>query len=153
MFVGQHHHTLDTKKRLVIPSKFRLSFEAGENEGIYVSLHTVKHTGTSLSYLNLYPPSAWTKLLERIEKIAVSSEKATWYLRKLSADTEFCHLDPQWRILIPLRLIKGADLKRDIMIIGGNDHIEVWCIEKWQQISYWLNEHTSEFEKDIYRTI
>ncbi|MCK4909127.1 MAG: hypothetical protein KAS70_04445 [Planctomycetes bacterium] len=153
MFVGQHHHTLDAKKRIVIPSKFRLSFTPEEREeGIYVNLTTAKHTGTPLSYLNLYPPTAWTTLLERIGKIAESSEKAAWYLRKLASDTEFCRIDPQWRVLIPARLIKGSELKRDIMIVGGNDHIEIWNIEKWQQIGQWLDEHTSEFEKDIYRT-
>lgn len=148
MFVGQHHHTLDPKKRLVIPAKFRPFFP--EEKGIYVTLKTARYNDLITSFLILYPSDAWQKRSEWVEKAALNSEEAEWYLRKFSSDTEYCKIDAQWRVIIPLRLIKSAGLKRDIMIVGVVDKFEVWDLEKWRGVSEWLKSQSTTLEKYTY---
>ena len=151
MFVGQYQFTLDIKKRLVIPAKFRPFFPTEEKElGIYVALSTIKYEEVLTHCLALYTGPAWKEYADRVFKSSLAREDARWYLRKISADTEFCHIDAQWRMVIPLRLINTAGLKRDIMIAGMMDHIEVWDLEKWRTNADWLKEHCADFEKSTY---
>ena len=63
-----------------------------------------------------------------------------------------CKLDTQWRILVPSRLIKEAELKRDIMIVGNGDNIEIWDLDKWNEVAASLNEQISSLERSIYKT-
>lgn len=155
MFVGQHHHTLDAKKRLVIPAKCRHSSLLTPNEldtkGVYVTFDTKSYQDNNINLLVLYPSSIWAKNLELLENNALKSEEAAWYLRKVSADTEFCKIDEQWRVLIPLRLIKAADLKREIMIVGAGSKLEIWDIDKWNNIYEWLRVQATNFEKYTYK--
>ncbi|MFA5793622.1 MAG: hypothetical protein WC980_00930 [Candidatus Brocadiia bacterium] len=155
MFVGQHYHTLDAKKRLVIPAKLRHSSLLTPNEadtkGVYVTLDTKSYQNNNINLLVLYPASVWAKNLELLEQNALRSEEAAWYLRKVSADTEFCKIDEQWRVLIPLRLINTAELKRDIVIVGAGSKIEVWDTAKWDNVYKWLQSQSTTFEKYVYK--
>ena len=153
MFVGQFQFTLDTKKRLVIPSKFRTFFPEEEKEqGVYVTVNAIKQNNNVTNYLAIYPFPAWQKHTELLTDSARKNEEARLYLLKMSTDTEFCNVDSQWRIVVPLRLINTAGLKRDIMITGVIDHLRVWDLEKWHEIAGWLKEHSTELERFTYPT-
>ena len=154
MFVGQYDYTLDNKKRLVIPAKFRISLSdlmSSGNAHLFVTLKNVEHQNISAKFLEIYPPDVWQKNLEWLSDLAKTSQEAAWYFRKVTSDTELCKLDPQWRILVPSRLINSAELKRNIMIIGSGSYIEVWDLEKWNTVSAWLNNQTPQLEKYIYK--
>jgi MraZ protein len=155
MFVGQFDYTLDKKKRLVIPAKFRLALSdlfSSDNPNLYVTLNSVEYQNVSGKFLEVYPPDVWRSRLEWIEGLAKKSQEAAWYFRKITADTELCRLDSQWRILIPVRLIKSAQLQRDVMIIGNGSRIEVWDLVKWNEVSVWLNNISPQLEKYIYKS-
>jgi MraZ protein len=154
MFVGQYNYTLDNKKRLVIPAKFRISLSEIKSSGdsnLFVTLKNAEHQNLSTKFLEIYPPEVWQKHLDRLSESAETSQEAAWYFRKITSDTELCKLDPQWRILVPSRLINAAELKRNIMIIGSGSHIEVWDMEKWDMVSKWLNNQAPQLEKYIYK--
>ena len=154
MFVGQFNYTLDNKKRLVIPAKFRISLSdkpALEDYHLFATLKKVEYQNMVSQFLEIYPPEVWEKHFEWLKENAKKSQEAAWYLRKIASDTELCKVDPQWRILVPTRLISAAELKRDIMIIGGGDHIEIWDLAKWNTVSPWLNNQIPQLEKYIYK--
>lgn len=154
MFVGQYDYTLDNKKRLVIPAKFRISLsdiKSSDNANLFVTLKNVEHQNLSAKFLEIYPPDVWEKNLQWLGELAKTSQEAAWYFRKVTSDTELCKLDPQWRILVPSRLINSAELKRNIMIIGSGTYIEVWDLEKWNITSAWLNKQAPQFEQYIYK--
>jgi len=149
MFVGQYNFTLDIKKRLVIPAKFRDSLT--EESNLFVTLNNVEYQNISARYISIYPPAVWQKNLEWLGERAKETQEASWYFRKIAADTEMCKLDTQWRILVPERLIKSAELKREIMIVGNGDRMEVWEMEKWNMASAWMNKEAPQLEKYIYK--
>lgn len=151
MFVGQYQFTLDVKKRLVVPAKFRPFFPSEtEDRGIFATVKPVEHNQVVSNCLALYPPDAWEKYVGWITEAAKQREEAQWYLRKIASDTEFCKIDIQWRVVIPIRLINTAGLKREIMIIGTVDRIEVWDLAKWQEIAEWMKDRSINFERYIY---
>jgi MraZ protein len=151
MFVGQFQFTLDIKKRLIIPSKFRTFFPEEEKErGVYVSVNAVKQNNNVTNFLSIYPFPAWQKHTESLTNAALKNEEARLYLLKIATDTEFCNVDAQWRIVVPVRLINTAGLKRDIMITGVIDHMRVWDMEKWREIESWLKENSTDLEKYTY---
>jgi MraZ protein len=154
MFVGQFNYTLDNKKRLVIPAKFRLSLSdksTSEDYHLFATLKKVEYQNMVSQFLEIYPPEVWEDYLKHLKERSKERQEVAWYLRKIAADTELCKVDPQWRILVPTRLISAAELKRDIMIIGGGDHIEIWDLAKWNTVSPWLNNQIPQLEKYIYK--
>ncbi len=156
MFVGQYDYKLDTKGRLVIPSKFRdsLDEEEGEN-GLYVtkvskSLLDSKEADDPTTFLEMYTKSAWEKRAERIQEKAKQQKSSEWFLRKLAWDADFCTLDSQWRINLPDRLISTAHLKKEVKVVGGIDHMEVWDRSTWSAVNDVLEDEAHHLEEGLY---
>lgn len=148
MFVGQVPHTLDEKNRLVLPAKFRDSFGSSETDrGIYVTVRTKAQA----SFLTLMAPAAWQREIERLERMAEATEDGDWFMRKFCWDAEYCKLDPQWRVMIPVRLTEAAGLKREVMVVGNFRSIEVWDGDTWKREDERLRHQAPLLEKSLYR--
>ena len=65
-------------------------------------------------------------------------------------DAEYCRFDPQWRLMIPPRLIQGAGLKRDILVTGAFRWIEVWDREQWSRMNERLRLTSPDLGKFTY---
>jgi len=61
---------------------------------------------------------------------------------------ERLELDRQGRIRIPHELAQFADLKKEVMLIGVRDHLELWDKERWETyISHQKNQYDQLAEK------
>ncbi|MBI4711891.1 MAG: hypothetical protein HY762_01090 [Planctomycetes bacterium] len=129
----------------------RLRKKRNAEEGIFVNLQTKECLNDKINFLVLYSQGEWEKHLEWLSANSLKSIEADWYLRKVSSDTEFCKIDIQWRLLIPFRLIRSADLKRDIIIVGVGNRIEVWDSENWGKVYKWLETQSVNMEKGVYK--
>ncbi len=151
MFVGQYDYKLDKKGRLVIPSKFRdvFEYEKGEN-GLYVTKMSKslfdEEQDEPMTFLEMYPKSSWEERAERMKE----QKSSEWFLRKLAWDADFCTLDSQWRINLPDRLITSASLDRQVKIVGGIDHMEVWDQTRWMDVNDMLEDEAHHLEEGIY---
>jgi len=156
MFVGQYDYKLDTKGRLVIPSKFREDLEREDGEtGLYVtkvskSLFENERQDKPATFLEMYTQSAWEERAQRMKEKAKQKKSSEWFLRKLAWDADFCTLDSQWRINLPDRLISTARLEKQVKVVGGIDHIEVWDQGTWETVNDVLEEQAHHLEDDIY---
>jgi MraZ protein len=120
-FRGQHEHTLDSKDRLTIPARFRAAL--AEGVVLFEELDDC---------VSIYPPPAYEALTERF----VSSQSplhATGRMmrRRFHARAHDEALDGAGRVRIPRHLIEHAGLGRTCMIVGADDHLEVWDPERW----------------------
>ncbi|MCP4507980.1 MAG: division/cell wall cluster transcriptional repressor MraZ [Fuerstiella sp.] len=52
-------------------------------------------------------------------------------------------LDKQARIRIPDRLLNLAGLQRDVVVLGVNDHAEIWDKQNWEQF---LTGHSAQYD-------
>ena len=120
MFIGEYQHNLDAKGRIIIPSRFR------------DELHTTFILARGLDgCLTIYSLKQWEKLFEEVNKLPTTKKAARQYIRMLTSTATECTLDNQGRIPIPAFLAKPVNLTKECVIIGANDHIEIWDKETW----------------------
>lgn len=128
MFSGSFQQIIDSKNRIVIPSKFRQFIEEEKDKkGFIIAPYGVGND----RYLMLYMQSTWKGVISRAKDISSRSEKAVEMLRLISANAEYSSIDKQGRLVIPQKLLEFASLKKDVMIVGIVDRIEVWNLDDW----------------------
>ena len=124
MFMGEYNHTIDTKGRLIIPSKFRA--QLGEEFVITKGLD---------GCLSIYPMDEWITFEEKLKALPLTNKNARTFARFFVSSANTCELDKQGRILVPSRLREFAGLEKDVVLTGNLNRIEVWSKEKWAENS------------------
>ncbi len=122
MFIGEYIHTIDVKKRLAIPSKFRK--ELGKKAIITKGLDNC---------LVLYPQKEWAKIAEKLGSLPTTQTEARSFARMMLAGAMEVRLDNLGRILIPDYLKEYAFLKKEVAVIGLFNRIEIWSLENWKE--------------------
>ena len=122
MFIGEYSHTIDTKKRLAIPSKFRK--ELGDKAIITRGIDNC---------LVVYPIEEWEKVAEKIGSLPTAQGDARRFSRIMLAGAMDSKLDNLGRILIPDYLKDYASLKKNVVVTGNFKKIEIWDEENWKE--------------------
>lgn len=122
MFIGEYIYSLDEKKRLAIPVKFRK--ELGKKAIL---------TRGFDNCLVLYPLNEWDKLAKKLENLPISRAEVRGFLRIVFSGAVDVTFDKLGRILIPDYLKEYANLKKNVAIIGLANRIEIWDEEKWKE--------------------
>ena len=127
MFMGEYNHTVDTKGRIIVPSKLRE--ELGETFVVTVGLD---------GCLFVYPNSEWEAFVEQLKTLPgqAGGRRLQRYFMSLAAD---CELDKQGRFLIPAKLREMAGLDKEVVFAGVINKIELWSKEKWDEINSFDN--------------
>ncbi len=119
--VGQYEHALEARNRLFIPARFREHLAARR------AVLTLGLDGC----LFLYPETAWGTLTARLRQQADSTPDMRAFVRVFFSHAFPVELDRQGRILIPQTLLGLAGIRREAVIIGVNDRVEIWGRERW----------------------
>ena len=120
MFIGEYRHNLDSKGRIIIPSKFR------------DELHSTFVLARGLdSYLTIYSIEQWNKMFEEINKLPTTKKNARSYVRMLTSTASECTPDNQGRIQIPSFLSKPVNITKECVVIGANNNVEIWDKATW----------------------
>ena len=127
IFTGTFQRALDEKRRLAVPKRLREQM-GGED------LRTLFVTPEPDHALGLWSPAAFERLTTRFE--ARSSARAEYrnYLRLFYARAEELELDAQNRVRIPDRLLDFAQVSREAVLLGVQDHVEVWDAGRWESV-------------------
>ncbi|TSD05352.1 MAG: MraZ protein [Parcubacteria group bacterium Greene0714_7] len=120
MLIGEYQHTLDPKKRLSLPARFRK--ELGK---------TVIVTRGLDHCLFVFSVTSWKKLAEKFSQLSIGSSDTRGFNRFVLAGAVEADVDSAGRILIPDYLKDFATLKTDVVLAGVNDRIEVWDKKRW----------------------
>ena len=139
MFMGEYHHSIDEKGRLIIPSKFRC--ELGESFIVTRGLD---------GCLFIYSLTVWNKLTENLKKLPFTKQNARYFNRFLLSGATEIQLDKQGRINIPSQLIDFATIEKECVIIGMNDRLEIWSKEKWNNFLSENNDNLSAIAEDLF---
>ncbi|MBL4931058.1 MULTISPECIES: division/cell wall cluster transcriptional repressor MraZ [Clostridium] len=122
MFIGEYQHGLDSKNRMIIPSKLRE--ELGNKFILTKGLD---------GCLYAYPMSEWKILEEKLKSLPLTNKDARAFVRFFFAGACEVELDKQGRGLIPQNLIEYANIEKEIVSIGVLTRIEIWSKEKWTE--------------------
>ena len=125
MFRGSSFHTIDSKGRIIIPTRFRDVIRTGGGNGIMVSCMD--------KGLVAYTFEGWSKIESKILSLAEKSENMRRFRRVFIGGAFACSSDNQDRILVPPVLRQYAELKKEIVLVGVLDHFEIWSRENWDK--------------------
>jgi len=124
MFMGEYSPALDDKGRVAIPAKLRKAF--GE-ENLIEKL-VVTHGFDRC--LMAFRENDWRSFVEtRLMPLSQSDPKNRMATRFLIGGASECELDGQGRMVIPSYLLKYAEIRSDVIILGLSDKIEIWSKE------------------------
>ena len=120
MLIGEYTHTVDEKKRISLPSKFRM--EVGKKVVITHGLDNC---------LFLYSLGEWEKISEQLSKLGMAQADKRAFHRFMLAGAVEVEVDSIGRILIPDFLKDFADLQTKVVFAGIHNRIEIWNEDKW----------------------
>lgn len=122
MFIGEYQHSMDSKGRVIMPSKFR------ENLG-----STFYVTKGMENCLFIFDNEEWEELATRINSMnQLSRKEARGFARLFYAGASNIEPDKQGRILLPQNLREYANIDKEVYIIGVAKRIEIWSKENWE---------------------
>jgi len=124
MFMGEYHHSVDQKGRLIVPSKFRDGL--GQNFVITKGLDNC---------LFVYPMEEWLVIEKKLKNLPFTKADARAFVRFFFSGANECELDKQGRILLPANLREYAKFDKDVVVIGVSSRIEIWSKELWENYS------------------
>jgi len=126
VFYGQHEHTIDKKGRIIVPSKFREFLKEYDVKKIFVT------TGLD-KCLFLFTEDEWKTQESKFKAMPFTKSESRKFNRLYFSGAAQVECDGQGRILLPKYLKDFAEIKRDIMIIGVSNRMEIWSKEAWQE--------------------
>ena len=120
-FRGHFDYSLDAKKRLNVPPKFRASFSGG-----------VVLAKALEPCVAIWTPDGfeqWTEsFLSRLGPLSPERRKLTRFFAGSSFDAE---LDSAGRVTLNQALLDHGSISKEVVVVGNLDHLEVWDRDKW----------------------
>lgn len=123
LFVGSFHHSLDPKRRLIIPSGWRAI--AGDPPRFYAFPHP-EH-----ACLYLYTLSEMNRRLHRLRGQGMTDALMEQAVRSMTAAADALLVDAQGRVRIKDELLAHAEVKSKVVLVGILTRIELWSEEKF----------------------
>ncbi len=115
MFLGTFKHKLDSKKRLMLPSKIasKLSVDVVISKGFD-------------GCLELRSAEAFNTYANKLMSYSSNKRESRILVRQLLANAIDLRTDKVNRILIPDTLLAETNINNDVVIIGLGDKLEIW---------------------------
>ena len=139
MFIGEYHHNIDEKNRLIMPSKFR--------EVLGDSFIVTRGMD---SCLFVYPKESWDNLTNELNTLSFTKKDVRAFQRFFLSGATICEFDKQGRINIASPLADYATLSKECVIIGVNDRIEIWSKEKFDNFLDENMENISDIAERLF---
>ena len=138
MFMGEYNHTIDSKGRLIIPSKFRETL--GDEFVVTKGLD---------GCLFVYDNKEWSAFEEKLKSLPLTNKDARQFVRFFLAGATLAEVDKQGRILVPANLREFAGLEKEVVLVGVASRVEIWSKSRWDDASSYddveeIAEHMAE---------
>ena len=122
MFIGEYTHNLDSKGRIAMPVKFRNKLTGG----------AIVTRGLDRC-LFVFSGKEWEVLAQKLIALPLAQTNSRAFVRLMLAGAVDAELDKQGRILIQDYLREYAGLKKQAVITGLYNRMEIWDSEAWKQ--------------------
>ena len=138
MLIGEYTHSLDSKKRLSLPAKFRK--EIGDEVVVTRGLDQC---------LFLFPLRTWKDIAGKLEKLPFGEATARGMSRFLLAGAVETQVDSAGRILIPDFLKDFAGLGSTVVLAGVSDRVELWNEKTWGEYKRRIEEGADKMAQTL----
>lgn len=142
MFMGEYHHNIDEKGRIVMPSKFRevlrdqFVIARGLEKCLYV-----------------YSKEDWNNLVRKLNTLPFTKKDARTFIRSFFSGATECEFDRQGRTCVTSPLVNYAGLTKECVIIGANDRIEIWDKDSWDNFLNDNEENLSNLAENLFTDV
>lgn len=138
MFMGEYHHNLDSKGRLIIPAKLRdqignkMVFTRGMEGCIFG-----------------YTIDVWQEIEAKLAKLPLTKRNARNFTRLFYSGAMESEFDKQGRVNLTTTLKKHAGLTKECVIAGVSNRIEIWSKERWDSFAKEANENYDDIAENL----
>jgi MraZ protein len=122
-FTGEYRHTIDSKGRLIVPSRLRDGF-------VDDKVVLIRYLG---GCIGMYSSEGWARLEKDLLEQGRAKENVRSVVRAVAASAHQDEVDRQGRIGVPGNLREYAGVTRDVVVVGALDHAEIWSPERWTE--------------------
>lgn len=134
MFYGEYQHSIDRKGRLILPAKFREVAKNNFIEKFFVTRGLDK-------CLFMFSEEEWRAQENKFKAISFTKQQARIFNRLYFSGAAEVVADKQGRILLPQYIKDFAGIKRDVLIVGVSNRIEIWAKDRWEE--FYGSAHSS----------
>jgi MraZ protein len=138
MLLGEYRHSLDNKGRMAIPAKFRDKLTQG----------AIITRGID-NCLFVFAPAEWEVLAQKLIALPMVQANSRAFVRLMLAGAMDVALDNQGRILIPDYLRKYAGLKKETVVAGLYNRMEIWDETTWQSYKTKTESSSEEIAEQL----
>lgn len=138
MLIGEYEHTLDEKKRVMLPKSF------------------VKALGKKMvmtrgldACLFLFSASAWEKVATRLQELSFAQADTRGFNRFLLSGAVEVELDSAGRILIGDVHKEFAGLKKRLVFAGVSDRVEIWDADAWKKYKERIEKQAEQMAEKL----
>lgn len=136
--MGEYKHNLDTKGRIIVPSKFRELLD--EQFVITRGLDRC---------LFAYTDDEWSRIEEKLKTLPLTKKDARKFTRLFFSGATNVEIDKQGRINIPQNLREYAGLSKDCTVIGVSSRIEIWDSSSWEDFYTESEDNFEDIAEDL----
>lgn len=131
---GAYNHTVDSKGRIIIPSKLRDALGS-----TFVMTY-----GITDGIVNIFPMESWERYVAELDANLHNNKKEQRNIKRIIMSmAETVQVDSQGRTVIPPRLREMAKLDKEIVINGFGDRAEMWPRDRWEALNS-ADEYSTE---------
>jgi MraZ protein len=128
MLDGSFTVKVDDKGRIKLPAEFRKRIEEKFGSGSFYV------TSVRGECARIYPERAWSEVRQKLASQPPSKPAVRKFVRATGYYGQMATMDPQGRVLIHPRLRTDAGLASEVVIIGHQNHLEVWNHKRFRGI-------------------
>ena len=139
MFIGEYHHTIDDKGRIIIPAKFRE--DLGDS---FIITRGIENC------LFVYSNANWNEICNKLNSLPFTKKDARVFNRFFMSGATNVELDKQGRVNVTSPLINYAGLKKDCVIVGTGDRLEIWAQEAWDDFFNSTKDSMSDIAENLF---
>lgn len=139
MFIGEYHHTIDEKNRIIIPAKFR-----GELGKEFIVTRGIENC------LFVYSLENWAKITTKLNTLPFTKKDARTFNRFFMSGATSVELDKQGRVNVTAPLIDYANIVKDCVIVGTGDRLEIWAQEAWNDFFNSTKDSMSDIAENLF---
>ncbi|MEI7998060.1 MAG: division/cell wall cluster transcriptional repressor MraZ [Candidatus Omnitrophota bacterium] len=137
MFYGEYTHGIDNKGRLILPSRFREVSKENGIERFFVTRGLDR-------CIFMFADQQWRQEEQRFKNLSFTKQEARQFNRLFFSGAVEVVPDKQGRFILPEYLKDFAGIKKDAVVIGVSNRIEIWQTQSWQEF---YTKTSGEFEK------
>ena len=140
--MGEFHHNIDEKGRLIVPAKFRS--ELGDK---FILARGIEKC------LYVYSETEWNNIVAKLKTLPFTKKVARTFTRSFFSGATECEFDRQGRINITSPLVGYADLQKECVVIGANDRIEIWSKANWDNFMTENADNLDEIAESLFTDV